>query len=98
MLTLSVGEALEMVPANVFKVTLSEFQLKSICGMPDLDDARYGSYELAISAIQKRQNRISAVTDSVLRAASIECIQSLEDSKDEIRKFYGQEKHRDQSR
>lgn len=32
MLSLSVGEALENAPKNVFRIALPEFQLKSICG------------------------------------------------------------------
>lgn len=41
MLTLSVGEALEKAPENVFKIALKEFSLNSICGAPDTDDDRY---------------------------------------------------------
>ena len=95
MLTLSVGEALENAPANVFKIALGEFQLNLICGAPDLDDTRYGSYELAMEAIKKRQMRISNVTDSRLGAVCSECIQILDKAKHDIGMFYRKDKSKD---
>jgi hypothetical protein len=95
MLALSIGEALENAPENVFKIVLGEFHLNLICGAPDLDDPRYGSYELAMEAIKKRQTRISAVTDSKLRAICNECIQLLEKAKDDIAMFYRKDKSSD---
>lgn len=92
MLDLSVGEALEKAPANVFSVILPEFQLQSICSGPDVDDARYNSYELAIKAIDRRQKRISAITDPKLKNVSNKCIQLLEVSKSGIARFYGKVK------
>ena len=88
MLTLSVGEALGTAPASVFKITLNEFQLKSICGGPDIDDARYDSYELAIKAINQRQKSILSVTDPKLKDACSKCTQFLEESKAGIAKYY----------
>jgi hypothetical protein len=98
MLTLSIGEALENAPESVFKIVLGEFQLNSICGAPDLDDYRYGSYELAMEAIKKRQTRISGVTASELGSACSQCIQLLEKAKDDIAMFYRKGKYRDASR
>lgn len=89
MLELSVGEALEKAPVNVFSVTLPVFQLESICSGPDVDNARYDSYDLAIKAIDRRQKRISAITDPKLKNVSNKCIQLLEESKAEVARFYG---------
>ena len=88
MLTLSVGEALERSPSNVFKIALTEFQLEAICSGPDVDDARYNSYALAIKAINQRQKRISAIANPKLKNVSTKCIQLLEEAKSGIAKFY----------
>ena len=87
-LTLSVGEALEISPSNVFQIALTEFQLKSVCSGPDIDDARYNSYDLAIKTIDRRQKCISTITDPKLKNVSTKCIQLLEESKSGIAKFY----------
>ncbi len=92
MLTLSVGEALENAPANVFKIALKEFQLDSVCGSPDVDDVRYNSYDLATKAISLRQEKVSTITDPKLRELGKKCIKMLEKSKSEIKRFYGVEK------
>ena len=89
MLTLAVGEAIEIAPENVLRTALKEFQLQSICSGPDVDDARYNSYKLAITAIDRRQKRISAITDPKLKNVSNKCIQLLEESKSEVARFYG---------
>ncbi len=89
MLALSVGEALENSPEDVFRITLKEFQLESICSGPDIDNVRYNSYELAIKAIKRRQNRILAISDPKLKNIGEKCIQTLEKSKDEVARFYG---------
>jgi len=89
MLELSVGEALENNPVNVFRVTLKAFQLNSICSGPDVDDFRYNSYELSIKAINQRIRKVSAVTDRTLESTCKKCIHHLEASKVEIARFYG---------
>ncbi|MBI5196645.1 MAG: hypothetical protein HZA10_10040 [Nitrospirae bacterium] len=88
MLTLSVGEALERSPSNVFKVALTEFQLEAICSGPDVDDERYNSYSLAIKAINQRQKSISAIAEPKLKIISTKCIQLLEEAKSGIAKFH----------
>lgn len=88
MLTLAVGEALEKAPVNVFSVALPTLQLESICSGPDIDDVRYNSYDLSIKAIEKRQERISAITEPKFKDVSTKCIQLLEESKSDIAKFY----------
>ncbi|MBI4689044.1 MAG: hypothetical protein HY754_02055 [Nitrospirae bacterium] len=89
MLALSVGEALENSPDNVFLVTLKEFRVESICSGPDIDNVRYNSYELAMKAIKQRQNRILAISDHKLKNVGEKCMQILEKSKDGIARFYG---------
>jgi len=89
MLSLAVGEALEKSPANVFRITLPVFQLKFICGGPDVDDSRYDSYERTIEAIKRRQNKVSSLADPELTKVGLLCIQALEASKEGLVKFYG---------
>jgi hypothetical protein len=88
MLTLSVGEALEHEPINVFKIALKEFRLESVCDDPDIDDFRYNSYDLAIEAINLRQKKVSAITDPKLSELCKQCIQILEKSKVDIKRAY----------
>ena len=92
MLSLAVGEALEKAPANVFRFALPEFQLKLICSAPDVDDSRYNSYERAIEAVKRRQNKISALTDPEVTKFGQQCNQVLEESKEGLVKFYGLKK------
>lgn len=89
MLSLAVGEALEKAPENVFRIALPEFQLKLICGGPDVDDSRYDSYERAMEAIKRRQKKVSALADPDVRRLSEQCVQVLEESKEGMAKFYG---------
>jgi len=89
MLNLSVGEALENTPENVFRFTLQEFQLNTICSGVDIDDPRYNSYELSMKAIKRRQDRIAGISHPDLRDVAKRCIQILEESKAGIAKYYG---------
>lgn len=89
MVTLSIGEALESLPENVFRIALKEFPLKSICSGPDVDDKRFDSYELSMAAINRRERRISAISNSNLKEVGKECINYLEEAKVGIKKFYG---------
>ncbi len=89
MLTLAVGEALENNPNNVFRVTLKAFEVSAICGGPDVDDARYDSYELSMKAINLRIDKVAAVKDPSLEKICRECIHYLEASKKGISDFYG---------
>ncbi len=89
MLSLAVGEALEKAPENVFRITLPEFQLQLICGGLDVDDKRYASYDSAVEAIKRRQNKVSTISDAELRKMSKQCIQVLEESKIGLASFYG---------
>jgi len=89
MLSLAVGEALESSPENVFRIALPEYQMVYICDGPDVDDARYDSYELSMKAIKRRQDRVAAISDPALMTIGKKCLQELERSKSEIAEFYG---------
>jgi len=89
MLTASVGEALENAPENVLKIAVKEFPLDSICDSPDVNNDRYNSYDLAIKAINLRQNKVSEITNPKLAGLSKQCIQMLERAKDEVKRYYG---------
>ncbi len=77
MLSLSVGEALEQNPENVFKYTLGNFTIPEICGGPDTEDVRYNTYELVIGAIDKRMQKVSSVKEADLQEKREECLQYL---------------------
>ena len=89
MLNIAVGEALENAPENVFRIALPDFRLNSICSGPDVDDARYNSYELSMKATKLRQDRISSISAPDLKDVGRKCIQLLEESKAWTAKFYG---------
>ncbi len=89
MLALSIGEAIEKAPQNVFRIALKGFKIENICGAPDVDDSRYNSYELSIKAIKRRQNSIAAMHDPNLKNVGRKCIQILESSKDRVKNFFG---------
>jgi succinylarginine dihydrolase len=89
MLTIAVGEGLAREPENVFRVSLPEFELESICGSLDVDKSRYNSYERAIEAINMRKAKVSALADPVLRKDGLQCIHALEELKKKLAMFYG---------
>lgn len=89
MLALAVGEALEHAPENVLRVDLKVFWLKSVCCGPDVDDPRYDSFELSMSAINLRMKRVAAITDPELQHLRDQCIRYLEESIKGIASFYG---------
>jgi hypothetical protein len=88
-LELAVGEALEHHPTNVLRVAILEFDILGACGGPDVDDARYDSYELSIKAIELRKAKLRAVSEPDLGTFRDECIKQLEESKSGIASFYG---------
>ncbi len=88
MLTLAVGEALENNPKNVIRIATKGYQLEMICIGPDVDDARYDSYDLAIKAIDKRIEKVASIKEKGIINQCNECIQSLMESKKGIASFY----------
>lgn len=89
---LALGEALENNPEDVFKITAKAFEISIICGAPDVDNARYNSYELSMKAINLRIKKVGAITDRSLFNISKECMQYLEASKKGVAQFYEVEK------
>jgi hypothetical protein len=87
-LDLALGEALEHDPKNVFESVGKTMNLESICSGPDVDNARYNSYELSMKAINLRINKVAAVKDRSLRKMSKECMHYLVESKKGIADFY----------
>jgi hypothetical protein len=90
-LELAVGEALEHRPSTVLRVAFPVFGV-SVCGGPDVDDARFDSYELSIRAIAKRRKLLSRISAPNLRRARDLCVGELELSKVGIARFYGKAK------
>ena len=88
MVYLALGEALEYSPERVFKIVANTFNLQFICGCPDVDNARYNSYELSMKAINLRIKKVTAVKDRSLGKTSEECIRYLEESKKSVAEFY----------
>ena len=88
-LDLAVGEALEHRPENVLRFAVPAFSLEAVCGGPDVDDARFDSYELSIRAITKRKEMVRRIDAPALRRPRNRCIQELEKSKAGIAYFYG---------
>ncbi len=88
MLDLALGEALEHEPENVFKIAANTFELVFICGAPDVDNARYNSYELSMKAIDLRIKKVAAVKDQSLQKMSRECLKYLDESKKGIAEFF----------
>ncbi len=89
MLTKTVGEALEHNPENVLRIASYNIGLPFFCNGPDIDDKRYGTYELAINAINKRQKKVASIANPELKELCDRCIRSLETSKANMARFYG---------
>jgi hypothetical protein len=87
-LDLAVGEALEHQPRNVLTVAMPAFTISVVCGGPNVDDARYDSYELSIKAIELRKAKLREISDPDLAKLRDDCIKNLESSKAGIASFY----------
>ncbi len=88
MLQVRLGEALEHNPENVLIMTAYKYVTPFICGGPDIDDKRYGTYELAMEAIKRRQEKVRAITNPKLKEICDDCLKSLEQSKTNMARFY----------
>ena len=89
MLKVTLGEALEHNPENVLKMMAYKYGTPFICGAPDIDDDRYGTYELAMEAIRRREEQVRAITNPKLQEICESCLKSLELSKANMARFYG---------
>jgi hypothetical protein len=87
-LDLALGEALEYDPKNVLTLVGKTGDLESICSGPDVDNARYNSYELSMKAISLRIKKVAAVNDRSLQKMSKACLHYLEESKSGVAEFY----------
>lgn len=85
---LAIGEALEHHPQWVLEVAVPAIGYKSICGGPDVDDARYNSFSLSMKAIEKRKSMLRAVSGVEAHSAG-ECLRNLNDAVPGIEHFYG---------
>lgn len=86
---LAVGEALEHRPQTVLEIAVPTFTVKDICDGPDIDDKRYNSYNLAVTAIARREHMLSAASIPQLASLRDSCIQQLRESRLPIARFYG---------
>jgi hypothetical protein len=87
-LVFAVGEALEHRPENVLSLAISEFGIQRVCGGPDVDDARFNSYQLSMEAVAKRQNMLRSIENKSLTQLRDSCIANLEKAKAGIAIFY----------
>lgn len=68
-LDLAVGEALEHRPGNVLRLAIPPFVLGTVCGGPDMDDARYDGARRVMRAVELRQRRLREIHDPDRKAA-----------------------------
>lgn len=92
MLRATLGEALENNPENVLRITGYKYGTAFICGAPDIDDTRFGTYELALNAIKIRQEKVRTIKNPKLNELGEDCIKSLELSKGHIARFFSVKK------
>lgn len=88
-LDLAVGEALEHRPGNVLRLAIPPFVLGTVCGGPDMDDARYDGARRVMRAVELRQRRLREIHDPDLERLRDRCISELGKSKAAIARFYG---------
>jgi hypothetical protein len=86
-LTLAVGEALEHQPNNVLTYTVPRFTISDICSGPDVDDTRFNSLQLAMAAIERRQQMLRSVKNESLARLRDECLVGLEHAKTRVADF-----------
>lgn len=85
----AVGEALYDAPDKVLENSLSVFSLDAICGAPDIDDTRFGSYKLANDEIDRRKAALEQLVNPELVDDIQGCMKRLEESRKDIARFYG---------
>lgn len=89
-LTNSVGQALEVEPRNVLTVlSLSAFNIQVVCTSPDIDDARYSTYDKAVASLIKRESAVSKVQQKDLASVRDECLDSLERNEEPLMRYFG---------
>jgi len=88
-LTLAVGEALASAPAAVLSRATGPFHLSEVCSGPDVDDARWQTYESAEAELVRRIHVVEGVSDQTLRQVRDDCVASLRASDDGLKSFFG---------
>lgn len=73
----------------MLSLRLSESGIGVICGGPDVDDPRFDSYKLSMSAIARRLRMVRAVYDEALIPTRDSCVAELEKTRAEVARFYG---------
>jgi hypothetical protein len=88
MIKFAVGEALANKPENVIGIAIKKFSLQAICSEPDIDDARYSSYEKAVLEINRRIAVLKKYHTRQYQQVRNECIVELNKSKSRLKTFY----------
>ena len=89
-LLLSLGEALESSAERVLELGATKnISLDRVCSVPDIDDPRFNSQELALAAIAKRQSAVSLVDDPALKNERSLCLRELMRARPLIEGFFG---------
>jgi hypothetical protein len=73
----------------VLSLRLSESGIGVIGGGSDVDDPRFDSYKLSMSAIARRPRMVRAVHDEALIPTRDSCVAELEKTRAEVARFYG---------
>jgi hypothetical protein len=84
----ALGEALEHQPDKVLRVSVPIFGF-AVCAGPDVDDARYDSFDLSMAAIHNREVALLRVDGADLRKRRDSCLAELEAARDHVGAFYG---------
>jgi len=100
-LNTALSEAFASQPRTVLKFLHDKYHfevnLDVVCSAPDIDDPRYNSYELAITAINKREHAIANITDKELLDDVASCHDALEYARKWVAYTYGHGPNPDQA-
>jgi len=88
MLGLAFGEGLSHDPVHVLRTVYPVVNLQKVCGVPDIDDNRFDSYENAVREIERRIDAVRKADDPSIGKVRRDCLQILEASKGRIAVFF----------
>jgi hypothetical protein len=88
MIKFAVGEALANKPENVIDIAIKKFGLQTVCSEPDIDDARYSSYEKAVLEINRRIDVLKNIHTHKYQHFRNACIDELNKSKSRLKIFF----------
>jgi len=89
MLRFALGEALSKNPSMVLKRYGRAREYNTLCGSPDVDNAKYGSYERAEAEIKERISNVQSIREPSLQLSRDSCVAALEASIKPLRKYFG---------